>query len=102
MPLVARHEPAVVLQPRQEAFDLSAAAVAAQGPSILRSVAPPRAIPGDELNPLLGQLGIQPVGVVATFADDPRREAPDGAALQRVRDEKSIQQILVYEIGSRN
>ena len=88
MPFVARHESTEVLQPGEEAFNLPAAAVAAELSAVLGDVPAVRAMWRDELDPALGQLGIQGVAVVSAVADDARWQLPEEPALQGVFDER--------------
>lgn len=87
MPLVARHQAPEVLQPPEEPFDLPAAAVAAELPPVLLVVAPGTAVGRDELDPALGQPGIELVAVVALVADQARDLAPEEAGVERGVDE---------------
>ena len=87
MTFIAGHESAEVLQPREEAFDLPAAAVAAQLASVLRlpATAPVRR---DHLHVPLGrQARIELVGVVRLVADQPRRRRGQELRVERLFDE---------------
>ena len=65
----AGDEPARVVEPGEEAFDLPAAPVTPQRTAILRRAAA-RAIRGNHLDAVLvAQLGIQQVTIVAAVAD---------------------------------
>src|SRR3989338_11170495 len=71
--LVADHEAAVMAQPREEAFDLPAPAVATQRTAVfggrLHAVRPVRT---DELDAPLRQAGAQRIAVVAAIGDQAR------------------------------
>ena len=73
MAFVAGDEAAEVVQPGEEAFDLPATAVAAELAAVLRLVPAGRPVGRDELDPTLGQAGVQGIAVVAAVADKPRR-----------------------------
>lgn len=90
MALVATHEATEVLQPREEAFNLPAVAVAAKLPAVLRDVPSGRAMGRDELNATLGHPGVEGVAVVAAVADQARRQPPQEPALQYVVNESNL------------
>lgn len=90
MALVAAHEAAEVLQPREEAFDLPAAAVAAELAAVLRDVPPRRAMGRDELDAALGHARVEGVAVVVTVPNQARRQAPQEAALQNVVNKSNL------------
>jgi hypothetical protein len=72
--LKAGRHAAEVLEPREESFDLPAAAVAAQGPPVLRRRPPPvTAVRGDHLDACSGQLGVERVRVISLVADQSLR-----------------------------
>jgi len=74
---------AVVLHPGEEALYLSAAAVAAQRPSILRLLLAIGSIGRDHLDAVLfGQLLVQRVGVVGLVANQPLRQLVEEASGQ--------------------
>lgn len=90
MAFVAGHQAAEVLQRREEALDLPAAAVAPELPAVLGHVSPGGAVRREERYPALGHPGIHGVTVVAAVADNSLRQRPEKARLQRVLDEGDV------------
>lgn len=75
MAFVACHDAPEVVQPREEAFDLPAAAIAPECPPILGGpAAAPPAMRRDHLNPaLLAQARVEGVAIIRLVADEVRR-----------------------------
>src|SRR3989338_7883892 len=72
--LVPDHEAAVVPQPREEAFDFPASAIATQRTTVLGGgLHAIRAVGTDELDALLRQAGAQRIAVEGLIADQPVR-----------------------------
>ena len=90
MALVARDQAAEVLEPGEEAFDLPPATVASELAPILLVVASGAAVGRDELDPALGQPGIELVAVVALVANQARDLAPEEAGRERGVDERGF------------
>ena len=66
--------PARVVEPGEEPFDFPAAAIASEGPPILRRPSA-RAVGRDHLDAVLvAELGVEPVAVIAAVADQSSRE----------------------------
>ena len=70
-PLVAGDEPARVLEPSEQAFDLPATFVAAKGAAILRQIDAVASMRRDQFDVQRGQRAVQRVAVVGGVPDDP-------------------------------
>ena len=90
MSLIAGHESTEVLQPREEALDLPAAAVATQLAPVLRLVLPGRPMRRNELDPPGEHPGIQRVAVIAAIANESCRQRAEEARLQCGFDEREF------------
>jgi hypothetical protein len=83
----AGDQSARVVEPGEEAFNLPAATVPAQGPAVLGAAAP-RAIRRNHLDAVVvAQLHIEQVAVVAAIADEAGREFAEEAGVEGGRDE---------------
>ena len=81
--LPAGDQPAGVVEPGEEAFDLPAPARPTERAPILGRRATPAAMPGDHLDPvLLAQEAIEGVAVVAAVADQSIRECREEAGVE--------------------
>lgn len=90
MTFIAGHQATEVLQPRKEAFDLPAAAVAAQLTTILR-LAPIAAVGRDQLDVALGrQAGIELVRIVRPVADQSERAGFEELRVEGLLDERDF------------
>lgn len=88
MAFITGHEAPEVLQPGEEAFDLPAALVPAQGPSVLRDVHPIRAMRRNEFDPALGEEPrIERIRVICAIADQSVRRSPDEELVKGLLDE---------------
>jgi hypothetical protein len=86
--LPAGNEPAGVVEPGEEAFDLPATARPAQRAPILGRGAAAAAMPGDHLDTvLLAQGVVEGVAVVAAIADQSRGEFAEEAGVEGRGDE---------------
>ena len=90
MTLVARHQAAEVLQPREQAFDLPAPAVAAELTAVLGGDAAVSPIGRDQLDAALRQPAIQRVAVIRPVADQPVRERPEEPVRERRFNERDF------------
>ena len=90
MALVAGHQTAEVLKPREEPLDLPSATVAPELASVLLVMAPRAAVGRDELDAAFGELGIELVAVVALVADQSGDLAPEEAGCERGIDERGL------------
>jgi len=87
---IAGDEATEVLQPREESFDLPAAAVAAQLPPVLRLAASP-AVGGDQFDiAFRSQSGIELVRIVGLVADQAGRRLGEELRVERLLDERDF------------
>lgn len=86
-PLIAGDEAPRILKPGKQSFDLPAAFIAAQGPSILCEVDPVRSMGRDELDPARGQPLVEPVAVIRGIPNQALGVVGQEARVQRLFDE---------------
>lgn len=90
MTFIARDQTTEVLQPREEAFNLPAAAVAAELPTVLRLPAA-AAVGRDQLDIALGrQPSVQPIRIVRFVADQPDRRFAEELGVEGLLDERDF------------
>ena len=87
VPLVAGHEAAELLEPREEPFDLPAAAVPAQGPPVLGGHPAAPTVWCNEDDVVSREARIEGVAIVGPIPDHSPRTAPRDARRERRLDE---------------
>lgn len=90
MTFIARDQASEVLQPREEAFDLPAAAIPAELSAILR-LAPAAAVGRDQLDVALRrQAGVQSIRIVGLVADQSDRRFAEELGVEGLLDERDF------------
>src|SRR5713226_4430672 len=87
---MTREDATEVLEPREQSFDLPAATVAAQRPTILGLYRPVAAVRRDQFDAFFGELFRERVAVVGLVADEPLGSLREEAGIERGLDERDF------------
>lgn len=91
VPLVAHHEAAKVVQPREQALDLPPTTIAPQRPSVLPlRCCRIRAMRRDQFDALVGNFKSKPIAVVRVTLDQALRDVVDEARGKRLMHERHL------------
>ena len=85
---VARDETTPAHQPREEAFDQPATAVARQLATVLGLLEAIDVVRGDHVDALRGELCVEPIAVVGLVADEPDQASANETLTEGIDDER--------------
>ena len=80
MSLVTRHEPAKAHEPSKESFDVPPSPVASERTAVLSLSLPGWIVRSDHFDAEFIHLGVQPVAVIRTIANELQRKSPREAS----------------------